>query len=167
MSLKTPEFTSPMEHISDIVQDALNEFINRESTYIYSEYNKRKLFSLEDKEDYLHNSNLSIDEYIQKHNLEYKWSRLNIQENFTYKQQKQFKNSGLSLDEFIEKKNLYTATITGNDENESNEIDMYINYDDDDDYTDYYSDNFYLDDNDYDYIDNDDDDDDINDGWGN
>ena len=163
MSFKKPEFTSPMEHISNIVQDALNEFINREATYIYSEYNKRKLFSLEDKEDYLHNSNLSIDEYIQKHNLEYKWSRLNIQENFTYKQQKQFKNSGLSLDEFIEKKNLYTATITGNEENESNEsneIDMYINYDDD--YTDY-SDNFYLEDNDYDYIDNDDD---INDGWG-
>jgi hypothetical protein len=79
---------------------------------------------LEDREDFVRNSDLSVDEYIQKHNLEYKWKRLKIQENFTYKQQKRFENSELTLDEYIENNNLYTATIT------ESEKEMYILSDD-------------------------------------
>ena len=88
---------SPLDNVCSGVKEILNEFISREAKYIYAPYNKRKMFTLKDKEDYLHNSNLSIDEYIQKHNLEYKWTRINIEENFTYKQMNRFKKSGLSL----------------------------------------------------------------------
>ena len=120
----------PMEYVAEGVHETLNEFINREAQYIYSSYDKRKLFSLEDKEDYLRNSDLSVEEYIVKHNLEYKWKRLNIQENMSYKQQKRFEKSQMTLDEYIDANDLYTATITN--DTESSEFDIY-NIDDEDD----------------------------------
>jgi hypothetical protein len=115
---------SPMDKVCDGVHEALEEFVSREAQYIYSPNDRRKLFSLEDREDFVRNSDLSVDEYIQKHNLEYKWKRLKIQENLTYKQQKRFENSELTLDEYIENNNLYTATIT------ESEKEMYILSDD-------------------------------------
>jgi len=115
---------SPMDKVCSGVSEALEEFVNREVQYIYSPNDRRKLFSLEDREDFVRNSDLSVDEYIQKHNLEYKWKRLNIKENFTYRQQNRFENSGLTLDEYIEKNDLYTATIT------ESEKEMYILSDD-------------------------------------
>jgi hypothetical protein len=142
-TIKLPD--SPMNHVCDEVHTAINEFISRETVYIYSPNDRRKLFSLEDREDFVRNSTLSVDEYIQKYNLEYKWKRLNIQENFSYKQQKRFEKSGLSLDDYIEDNNLYSATIFGEDD--SNE--MYLL--DDEEYDDYYE---------YSNDDNDDD------GWG-
>ena len=105
----------PMNHVCSEVHDILNEFISREVMYIYSPYNKLKFFTLADKEDFIHNSDASIDEYILSHNLEYKWTRLNIKENFSYKQLKRFEKSGLSLDEYITKYNLYEATLTDSD----------------------------------------------------
>ena len=143
-TIKLPD--SPMNHVCDEVHLALKEFISREAVYIYSPNDRRKLFSLEDREDFVRNSTLSVDEYIQKHNLEYKWKRLNIQENFSYKQQKRFEKSGLSLDDYIEANNLYSATIFGEDD--SNEINLSENEDDG-----------YFDDA-YEYSDDD------NDGWG-
>ena len=47
---------NPMYNICSEVNDALNKFINREYIYVYAPYNKTKLFTLEDKIDYLHNS---------------------------------------------------------------------------------------------------------------
>ena len=148
-TIKLPD--SPMNHVCEEVHKALNEFISREAVYIYSPNDRRKLFSLEDRENFVRNSTLSVDEYIQKHNLEYKWKKINIQENFTYKQQKRFEKSGLSLDDYIEANNLYSATIFGEDD--SNELKLsededYYDYDDDDD------------DDVYEYSDDD------NDGWG-
>jgi hypothetical protein len=144
-SIEIPD--SPMNYVCSQVKEALSEFINREATYIYSSYDKRKLFSLENREDFVKNSILSVDEYIIKHNLEYKWKRMNIKENFSYKQQKRFEKSGMTLDEYIESNDLYTSTITSDKETESNEIDLLMIYEDDgDDY--------------YDYSDDD------NDGWG-
>lgn len=145
---------SPMNYVCSQVKKALSEFINREGIYIYSSYDKRKLFSLEDREDFVRNSILSVDEYIKKYNLEYKWKRINIKENFSYKQQKRFERSGLTLDEYIESNDLYTSTITDDRETESNEIDMLLMYgnrneDVEDDYYAGYGD-----------------DDDDNDGWG-
>ena len=110
-----------MENICSEVVQILNDFVNREVVYIYSPYNKRKFFTLEDKEDFIHNSDKTIDEYILAHNLEYKWSRQNIKDNFTYKQLKQFNNSNLSLDDFITKYNLYNATLTDSDKDEFDE----------------------------------------------
>jgi hypothetical protein len=145
---------SPMNYVCDGVHEALKEFVNREAVYIYAPNNKRKLFTLEDKIDYLHKSTLSLDEYIRTYNLEYKWTRMIIKENFSYKQQKRFENSGLSLDEYIEKNNLYTATLTDSEkQDESNDTRM---SDEDDN-------------NNYDYANynyNDDDDNDDNDSWG-
>ena len=98
------------------------------------------MFSLEDREDFIRNSTLSVDEYIQKYNLEYKWKRNVIKGNFTYKQQKRFEKSGLSLDDYIEANNLYSATIISEDD--SNEMflseneDDYGNYNDIDEYSD-------------------------------
>lgn len=148
-TIKLPD--SPMNHVCEEVHKALNEFISREAVYIYSPNDRRKLFSLEDREDFVRNSTLSVDEYIQKHNLEYKWKKVNIQENFTYKQQKRFETSGLSLDDYIESNNLYSATIFGEDD--SNELKL--PEDEDEDYYDDYSD-----DDMYEYSDDD------NDGWG-
>lgn len=128
--IKLPD--SPMNYICEEVHKALNKFISREAVYIYSPNDRRKLFSLEDREDFVRNSTLSVDEYIQKHNLEYKWKRMNIQKNFSYKQQKRFEKSGLSLDDYIEANNLYSATIFGEDD--SNEI--YLSENEDDDYFD-------------------------------
>ena len=142
---------SPMDYVCEEVHTALKEFISREAQYIYSPNDRRKMFSLEDKEDFVRNSNLSIDEYIQKHNLEYKWKRNVIQTNFTYKQQKKFEKSGLSLDDYIETNNLYSATIIREDD--SNEIFL---SDNEDDY------NYY----DIDDIDDIDEYSDDNDGWG-
>ena len=151
MDITSIEFPdSPMNHVCSQVKESLSEFINREATYIYSSFEKRKLFSLEDREDFVRNSVLSVDEYIIKHNLEYKWKRMNIKENFSYKQQKRFEKSGMTLDEYIESNDLYTSTITSDKETESNEIDLLMMYEDDED-EDY-----------YDYSDDDDDDD----GWG-
>lgn len=153
MDLTNLKYTdSPMNYVAEEVHNILTEFINREAQYIYSSYDKRKLFSLEDKEDYLRNSVLSIDEYIVKHNLEYKWKRENIRENMSYKQQKRFEKSNMTLDEYIDANDLYTATITN--DNESSEIDMY-NSDEYDEYDNY--DNYDYDDYD-EYSDND--------GWG-
>ena len=148
ISIEFPE--SPMNYVCSQVKESISEFINREATYIYSSYDKRKLFSLEDREDFVRNSTLSVDEYIIKYNLEYKWKRMNIKENFSYKQQKRFEKSGMTLDEYIESNDLYTSTITSDKETESNEIDLSMMYEDDED-NDY-----------YDYSDDDDDDD----GWG-
>ena len=58
-------FISP---ISKEVNNILNEFINRESIYIYSDKKVRDLFTLEQKEEWLE-GNMSIEEYIVKHNL--------------------------------------------------------------------------------------------------
>ena len=128
-----------MNNVCDEVHSALEDFISREAKYIYSPNDRRKMFSLEDKEDFVRNSNLSVDEYIQKHNLEYKWKRNVIQENFTYKQRKKFEKSGLSLDDYIEVNNLYSATIIS--DNDSNEIYLSDNengeYDEYDDYDEY------------------------------
>ena len=118
-----------MENICSEVVEILNDFVNREVVYIYSPYNKRKFFTLEDKEDFIHNNDNTIDGYILAHNLEYKWSRQNIKDNFTYKQLKQFNNSNLSLDDFITKYNLYNATITDSDKDDFNE-EMYHSGDD-------------------------------------
>lgn len=133
---------SPLDNVCSGVKEILNEFISREAKYIYAPYNKRKMFTLKDKEDYLHNSNLSIDEYIQKHNLEYKWTRINIKENFTYKQMKRFKKSGLSLDEYIEKHNLYSSTLSESDPEEViNSPDFFGIHDDEEyEYDEYYDD---------------------------
>ena len=90
---------------------------------------------MEDKEDYLRNSDLSVEEYIVKHNLEYKWKRINIQENMSYKQQKRFEKSQMTLDEYIDANDLYTATITN--DTESSEFDIYNIDDDEDDVDDY------------------------------
>ena len=130
---------SPMDSVAEGVHEILKEFINREAQYIYSSYDKRKLFSLKDKEDYLHNSVLSVEEYIVEHNLEYKWKRENIRENMSYRQQKRFEKSKMTLDEYIDANDLYTATITN--DNESSEFYIYnsddYEYDDDnDDYSD-------------------------------
>ena len=114
----------PMYNICNEATDALNEFINREYIYVYAPYDKTKLFTLEDKIDYLHNSTLSLDEYIKTHNLEYKWTRINIKDNFSYKQQKRFEKSGLSLDDYITKNNLYTSTISDSDVEDK--IDEYL-----------------------------------------
>lgn len=57
-----------MKPISDEVNNVLNEFINRESIYIYSDKEVRDLFTLKQKEEWLY-GNMSIDEYIVKHNL--------------------------------------------------------------------------------------------------
>ena len=143
---------SPINHVCEEVKEALNEFISREAIYIYSPNDRRKLFSLEDREDFVRNSTLSVDEYIQKNNLEYKWKKANIQENFTYKQKKRFEKSGLSLDDYIEANNLYSATIFGEDD--SNEINLSEEdiYDDFDDFDDF--------DDEYEYSDEE------NDGWG-
>ena len=102
---------SPMNHVCDEVHVVLKEFISREAEYIYSPNDRRKLFSLEDREDFVRNSTMSVDEYIQKYNLEYTWQRMNIKENFSYKQQKRFERRGLSLDEYIEYNKLDSATI--------------------------------------------------------
>jgi hypothetical protein len=136
-NLKYTEF--PMDSVAEGVHEILKEFINREAQYIYSSYDKRKLFSLKDKEDYLHNSVLSVEEYIVEHNLEYKWKRENIRENMSYRQQKRFEKSKMTLDEYIDANDLYTATITN--DNESSEFYIYnsddYEYDDDnDDYSD-------------------------------
>ena len=140
---------SPMNHVCDEVHVVLKEFISREAEYIYSPNDRRKLFSLEDREDFVRNNTMSVDEYIQKHNLEYKWKRMNIQANLSYKQQKIFEKSGLSLDDYIEANNLYSATIFGEDD--SNELKL--TEDDYEEYEDYEDDT-------YEYSDND------NDGWG-
>lgn len=133
---------SPLDNMCSGVKEILNEYISREANYIYAPYNKRKMFTLKDKDDYLHNSNLSIDEYIHKHNLEYKWTRINIEENFTYKQLKRFKKSGLSLDEYIEKYNLYSSTLSESDTEEHiNSPDFFGIQDDEEcEYGDYYDD---------------------------
>ena len=129
---------SPMDSVAEGVHEILKEFINREAQYIYSSYDKRKLFSLKDKEEYIHNSVLSVEEYIVKHNLEYKWKRENIRENMSYRQQKRFEKSKMTLDEYIDANDLYTATITN--DNESSEFYVYnsddYEYDDNDDYSD-------------------------------
>ena len=165
MNILEVEFpNTPMRYICNEVQDMLTDFINREAKYIYAPYNKRRLFTLEDKDDYLRNSTLSIDEYIVKYNLEYKWKRQNIKDNFSYKQQKRFEKSGLSLDEYIEKNNLYTSSITSDKNDNLCEIDI-LSYssDDNNDYDDY--DNDY-DNNDYDDYDNDYDNDYDDNSWG-
>ena len=72
MDITTIEFPeSPMNYVCSQVKEAISDFINREATYIYSSYDKRKLFSLKDREDFVRNSTLSVDEYIIKHNLDY------------------------------------------------------------------------------------------------
>ena len=122
----------PMNNICNEVQNILTEFISREAMYIYSPYDKRKFFNLVDKDNFVHNSTASIDEYILSHNLEYKWSRQNIKENFSYKQLKRFEKSGLSLDEYIKKNNLYEATLTDSDkelESIENNMENYDDYD--------------------------------------
>jgi hypothetical protein len=133
---------SPLNNLCSGVKEILNEYISREANYIYAPYNKRKMFTLKDKEDYLHNSNLSIDEYIHKYNLEYKWTRINIQDNFTYKQLKRFKKSGLSLDEYIEKYNLYSSTLSESEQEDNiNSLNLFgIRENDEYDYADYYDD---------------------------
>ena len=80
-----------MDTICNEVHTALQDFISREVLYIYAPYNKRKFFTLEDKEDFIHNSDKSLDEYILSNNLEYKWTRHNIRDNFSYKQYKDLK----------------------------------------------------------------------------
>ena len=60
---------SPMDKVCSGVNEALEEFVSREVQYIYSPNDRRKLFSLEDREDFVRNSDLSVDEYIQKHNM--------------------------------------------------------------------------------------------------
>ena len=124
-----------MENICSEVVEILNDFVNREVVYIYSPYNKRKLFTLKDKEDFIHNSDNTINEYILAHNLEYKWSRQNIKDNFTYKQLKQYNNSNLSLDDFITKYNLYNATITDSDKYD---FDKELHHSEDDSFDDSY-----------------------------
>ena len=128
----------PMDTVCNEVHTALQDFISREVLYIYAPYNKRKFFTLEDKEDFIHNSDKSLDEYILSNNLEYKWTRHNIRENFSYKQLKRFEKSGLTLDEYIEKNNLYEATLTDSDKETE-----YIHYSDecDSNYDNYDSDN--------------------------
>ena len=141
MNIKTIKLSdSPMDYVCEEVHTALKEFMSREVLFIYSPNDRRRMFSLEDREDFVRNSTLSVDDYIQKHNLEYKWKRNVIQTNFTYKQQKRFEKSGLSLDDYIEANNLYSATIISEDD--SNEMflseneDDYGNYNDIDEYSD-------------------------------
>ena len=127
----------------------IDEFINREAIYIYSPNSKRKFFTLEDKEDFVHNSDATIDEYILKHNLEYKWTRQYIKDTFTYKQMKHFNNSNLSLDEYIKKYNLYESTFQNDNDNNNdndNEFDYEMHYNlhdtgDENSYDSLYSDN--------------------------
>tara|TARA_A100001015_G_scaffold224903_2_gene253747 strand:+ start:1575 stop:1985 length:411 start_codon:yes stop_codon:yes gene_type:complete len=121
-----------MNNVCSEVHEILNDFIRREAMYIYSPYNKLKFFTLVDKDDFIHNSDKSIDEYILSHNLEYKWTRLNIKDNFSYKQLKRFEKSELSLDEYIKKHNLYEATLTDSDKDADyieNDIEQYDAYD--------------------------------------
>ena len=97
---------SPMDYVCEEVTESLKSFISREHEYIYAPDNKRKLFTLSNKADFVHRSLLSIDDYIKSHNLEYEWRRLHIQETFTYKQRKEFQNSKLTLAEFVDKYHL-------------------------------------------------------------
>ena len=96
----------PLDYVCDEVTQSLVNFVSREHEYIYAPDNKRKLFTLADKEEFVHKSSLSIDEYIKVHNLEYEWRRLHIKETFTYKQRQAFRNSDLTLEEFVDKHHL-------------------------------------------------------------
>ena len=125
--------------ICNEVRNILHEFVDRDRLYMYSPYYKRKLFTSEDYQDFLHKSTLTIDDYIKIHNLHYKWKRRHIREHFTYKQEREFQNSELSLDNYVDKHHLCVNPHTAYTEPED----------------DYYSDNDYSDFSDEDSI-----------GWG-
>jgi hypothetical protein len=129
-----PKHLQPCDEVGNI----LNEFISREYEYYYSSSEQRKLFTLEDREDFIRNpkkAHMDIQKYIVHHNLENKWIRLHIRETFNYNQEKNFRKSGLTLDEYIEKYNLFEhMNIDVNDDLISDGINN-RHLDDDDEYT--------------------------------
>jgi hypothetical protein len=54
--------------VSDQVINILGEFIDKEKKYIYSPKQIRNLFTLQQKEEWLH-SNLTMEDYIEKNKL--------------------------------------------------------------------------------------------------
>lgn len=131
-----PEHLQPCDEVGNI----LNEFISREYEYYYSSTEQRKLFTLEDREDFIHNPKkayMNIQQYIDHHNLENKWIRLHIRETFSYKQEQHFRRSGLTLDEYIEKHNLFEHLNTDVNDNDLISDDIIYgdsNGDEDDEY---------------------------------
>lgn len=89
------------------VIELLQEFQSKEAEYIYSSYNKRKLFTLEDKNDFIRNHvNLSVDEYIKKFQLQDKYNRNELKESLSNTQSRNFKNSNMTINEFIGESNI-------------------------------------------------------------
>ena len=123
--------------MGDTVHDILKEFIQREMVYYYCDPHKRKLFTLEESQHFIHNSTLSIDNYIKKYNLEYKWKRRHIRQHFTYRQERDFQRSDLTLDEYVEKNKLCVNPQINNYEFNENyydeNYDVYDDIQDDDD----------------------------------
>ena len=131
----------------------LGDFINREYEYYYAPSYARALFTLAEREDFIRNSALTISEYIERNNLEYKYRKLNIRNTFSYKQEGAFRRSGLTLDEFVAKHGL---CINPADFTNTEDIDHDIDIDNEID-----------NDIDIDYGDDGDDGDNDGDGWGN
>ena len=98
--------------ICDEVMEILQEFQLREMEYIYSPNEKRKLFTLEQADEFRHRSTLSLDEFIEQHNLQDQYNKRELRKSFTNKQEREFENSNLSLDEFIDKYNINLSYCT-------------------------------------------------------
>lgn len=120
-------------YVCDEVKEALDKFISREYEYYYAEPQQRKLFTLEDCKDFIHNpkkQHLSIQQYIDIHKLENKWLRLHIRETFNRKQENAFRNSNLTLSEFIEKHDLFeNLNIDEYSDTDYNDSDIYNSVD--------------------------------------
>ena len=73
--------------VSDQVINILGEFIDKEKKYIYSPKQIRNLFTLQQKEEWLH-SNLTMEDYIEKNKLKEIAQQKSLE---FHEQQKQYK----------------------------------------------------------------------------